>query len=238
MLLPWLLALSVEFANAQVIDDFSGTITVTNNGISPVPSFSLGEPALLLYMRMARKRWSFEPVFRINLENANPWTFDFPVVYEAVDTDHFNFTLGFEPSMNFQVTEIEMEDRTQTLFEARKYLGLEVGPTFKVTSNWNVGFFYFGAVGFDAGPKNLHFLSLSTSINDIRMFRRLYFSLTQQVFHLRVDEDEGYYTALTATLKFGDSPFSLTGLLNKNIGSEIVPEQNLIWNVSLSYTLD
>lgn len=233
-----LLGLTAMPLQAQVIDNFSGRLTVTNNGISPIPSFSLGDPALIIYMRMARKKLSFEPEFRINVLNANPWSLDFPVIYTAVDDENFRFTLGLEPSMNFQLTEIPTENGSRTLFEARKYLAVEIGPTLKITRNWETGFFYLGALGFDAGPKNIHYISFGTSLMDVRLFRSLLWSIQPQVFHLRVDENNGNYFSMTSSVRIDQTPWVVTGLINKNLGSEIAPEQNLIWSVSLTYIVE
>lgn len=41
--------------SAKVISHFSGTASVTNNGISIVPSFSLDKPAAIFMLSMAKK---------------------------------------------------------------------------------------------------------------------------------------------------------------------------------------
>jgi hypothetical protein len=233
-----LLGLTLLPLRSQVIDNFSGRLTLTNNGISPIPSFSLGDPALIVYMRMARKKWSFEPEFRINVLNANPWSLDFPVIYRAVDDENFRFTLGLEPSMNFQLTEIPLDNGTQTLFEARKYLAVEIGPTLKISRHWETGFFYLGALGFDSGPKNIHYISFGTSVMDVRLFRSLLWSISPQVFHLKVDENNGNYFSMTSSVRIDQTPWVVSGLINKNLGSEIAPEQNVIWSISLTYIVE
>lgn len=58
------------------LDDFSGTASVTNNGISLIPSFSLGDPALIFDLKFKKGRLSFEPDMRFALEG-KPWTFIF-----------------------------------------------------------------------------------------------------------------------------------------------------------------
>lgn len=53
---------------------FHADLSVTNNGFSIVPAFTLGDPAAFLDMRMGNKRLSFEPQFRYALEG-RPWSF-------------------------------------------------------------------------------------------------------------------------------------------------------------------
>jgi len=48
----------------KVVSHFGGAVTVTNNGISFVPTFSLGKPAVIFDLSMGR-RLSFEPQFRL-----------------------------------------------------------------------------------------------------------------------------------------------------------------------------
>jgi len=234
--------LSVVFClslHGQFVDRFSGSVSLTNNGISPVPSFTLNDPALITEMSIAKGRFSFDPVFRFNVTNGQAWSFDFPIVWKAVEEDSFRFTLGLEHSMNFvnRVVESDSGDSIE-IIENWRFLGLEVGPTVILTEQWEVGFFYFGVVGFDTGPDSLHFLSMSTRVSDIRITRNLYLALQPQIFHLRVDEEEGYYTCFTAWLSFGDSPFSFRFLANKSLGSEIDPTQNVIWNATVSFSFE
>lgn len=51
-----------------------GNLQLTNNGISPVPYFTLGEPALLTNLYLTKGRFSFTPAFNFDLK-AKPWSF-------------------------------------------------------------------------------------------------------------------------------------------------------------------
>nr|MBP6073208.1 hypothetical protein [Flavobacterium sp.]MBP6100608.1 hypothetical protein [Flavobacterium sp.] len=84
------LLLGVVFASpifAQVPvqkNTFSGGITVTNNGISLLPTFTLGKPAAIFDFAVKSKRWSFEPQLRFSLEG-KPWSFVFWGRYKVID---------------------------------------------------------------------------------------------------------------------------------------------------------
>ena len=63
----WFLILSsvqIRAQDGKILDDFRGTASITNNGISLVPSFSLGDPALLFDLKFTKGRLSFEPDMR------------------------------------------------------------------------------------------------------------------------------------------------------------------------------
>ena len=87
----WLLMLfsvQLQAQERRFLDDFRGTASITNNGISLVPSFSLGDPALIFDLKFTKKRLSFEPDMRFALEG-KPWTFIFWFRYKAVQKERF-----------------------------------------------------------------------------------------------------------------------------------------------------
>ena len=67
------LAFSQKTESTQIASHFGGAVTVTNNGISFIPTFTLGKPAVIFDLSMG-KRLSFEPQFRFALEG-KPWSF-------------------------------------------------------------------------------------------------------------------------------------------------------------------
>jgi hypothetical protein len=82
LLLLWVLLLFNHLAFSQEADStkavyhFGGAVTVTNNGISLLPTFSLDKPAVMFDMSVGGKKLSFEPQFRFSLEG-KPWAFIF-----------------------------------------------------------------------------------------------------------------------------------------------------------------
>ncbi len=43
---------------------FGGAVTITNNGISFIPNFTLGKPAAIFDLSVGKRNLSFEPQFR------------------------------------------------------------------------------------------------------------------------------------------------------------------------------
>ena len=70
VLLVLVLSMLSHFCDAQKPDSskpafhFGGAALVTNNGISLIPTFSLGKPAVIFDIYMAKRKLSFEPEFR------------------------------------------------------------------------------------------------------------------------------------------------------------------------------
>ena len=71
----------------KVVRNFGATITATNNGISLIPTFSLGKPTVMFDLSMGKKI-TFEPQFRFSAEG-RPWSFFFWGRYKLVNTSRF-----------------------------------------------------------------------------------------------------------------------------------------------------
>ncbi|MCU0339256.1 MAG: hypothetical protein MUE30_05180, partial [Spirosomaceae bacterium] len=71
-------------STAQIIN-FKSTTSITNNGFSFIPAFSLGRPAAIFNLNInGGKRFSFEPEFRFALEDGRPWSFIFIWRYKLI----------------------------------------------------------------------------------------------------------------------------------------------------------
>ncbi|NJB71376.1 hypothetical protein GGR42_001838 [Saonia flava] len=216
------------------LDDFRGTASITHNGISLVPSFSLGDPAAIFDLKMTKGKFSFEPDMRFALEG-KPWSFLFWFRYKAVQKERFSLRVGAHPAMNFRTVNIIRNGQTEDLIEARRYLAAEIVPNYKISDKVSVGAYYLRGKGFDDGVKQTNFLVLNSSFTNLFISETLYFNISPQVYYLTLDDDEGYYAVAFITLAKKGFPLSISSILNKAIDTEIVPEDDFIWNVSLNY---
>lgn len=230
-----------EFATAQeederrFLDDFKGTVSVTNNGISLIPSFSLGDPALLFDLKFKKGKFSFEPDMRFALEG-KPWTFIFWFRHRLVEKEKFTLRIGAHPAINFRTIPIMRNGQTEDILEARRYLAAEVAPTFNLTENISVGVYYLHGRGFDDGVKQTNFFVLTSTIKNLFFTDRYYLNVTPQAYYLVTDDIDGYYVAGFLTLARKDFPISISSILNKAIATEIAPEDDFTWNISLVYS--
>ena len=79
---------------------FSGALSVTNKGISTIPSYTLGKPAMIFSLSMGNK-FTFEPEFRYGL-SGKPWMVLLWGRYNLVDKDKFQMNIGLNPSLFFR----------------------------------------------------------------------------------------------------------------------------------------
>lgn len=108
---------------------FRADLSVTNNGFSIIPAFTLGDPAGFLDMKMGNKRFSFEPQFRYALEG-RPWSFVFIYRYKAIAKPKFNLTFGGHlPGLNYITRTVDVNGIQEPLSIARRFLAFEIIPT-------------------------------------------------------------------------------------------------------------
>jgi len=230
------LAFSQGAADSTRKLDVSGTVSVMNEGISTVPSLSLGKPAMI-YNLSVGKRFRFEPELRFSLKG-KPWTFIFWFRYDIVDSDKFSFIIGGHPAYSFRTVPalIDEADQSEDIIEARRFLAGDINMSYSITENFDVGFYYLGGHGFESSvPDQTHYVSFFSSIPDIPLFNSLYINLRPQIYYLKIDDIDGFYAASSVALGMNDIPVTISSTINKTIDSEIENEDPL-WNVSLNYS--
>ena len=221
--------------NQRFLDDFRGTASVTHNGISLVPSFSLGDPALLFDLKFTKGKLSFEPDMRFALEG-KPWSFLFWFRYKAIEKERFSLRIGAHPALNFRTVSVIRNGQTEELLESRRYLAAEIVPNYKISDKVSVGMYYLRGQGFDDGVKTTNFLVLNSSFTNLFISEQFYFNISPQVYYLTTDDDKGYYAVGFITFAKKDFPLSISSILNKAIDTEISPEDDFTWNISLNYS--
>jgi len=221
---------------AKKITHFSGSVSVTNNGLSLVPTFSLGEPAALVNLSIGGKKFSFEPDMRFALEG-KPWSFRFWARYKLLKTEKFAITLGSHPALNFK-TITSAVDARETIV-VRRFLAGELSPNYFFTKNISIGVYYVYAYGFDQGtPKNNHFVTLNSNFSNIKLPFNFLINVIPQFYYLKQDQRDGYYFTSEFHLAKKNFPLSLSSIINTPIESNIIGGQDFVWNISLIYSFN
>ncbi len=124
---------------------FSGSVSVTNNGISIVPSFSLEKPAVILNLSVGKSRLSFEPDIRFSLAG-RPWTMLFWGRYKLINKEKFQLSAGTHLGLNFITSLLPVKGDTALTTVTRPYLAGELFPRFSVTKNIRLGIYSSGGL--------------------------------------------------------------------------------------------
>jgi hypothetical protein len=223
--------------NTQLVSHFGGAVTVTNNGVSFIPTFNLGKPAAIFDLSMGRKKLSFEPQFRFALEG-KPWSFIFWWRYKLVKTDKVAVTLGAHPAILFRTITDTTNGVTNQYLRAQRNVAAELSPNYFLTKNISIGMYYlYGYSLENYAVKNTHFLTLNTSFSNISLPYQFYMKFAPQIYYLKMDKQDGFYCSSVVTLARKNFPVSVSSLINKAIQTDI-PSKDFIWNVSLIYTFN
>jgi hypothetical protein len=212
----------------------NGSIGVTNNGISLIPSFSLEQPALLFNMSLGKGRFSFDPTFTFSLKEARPWFQLFWLRYKVVNKGKFRLSAGTHLGLNF----IRTLNLNQTkIIETDRYLVGELVPNYIINEHVSVGLYYIHAIPFDVETtRHTDFLTINANFTRLPIGKELLFSVNPQLYYLNLYGDEGYYATSTFTLEKRGWPVALSSLMNKVIDTKVPNSKDFLWNLTLTYT--
>jgi hypothetical protein len=217
---------------------FKSALSVTQNGFSFIPSFSLGKPAIIFEPAVGNKRLSFEPQFRFALEG-KPWSFIFVYKYKLINRSKFYLQIGGHiPAIIFSTQTVQKNGVTQDVIVSQRFLAAELIPNYTLSENVSIGMYLLRGHGFDEGGiRDSYYAGLRSTITNINLTKRIFFKINPQVYYLKTDDNDGTYFTNTLTLAIRNFPLSITNIINKAIQTDI-PGKDFDWNVSLVYSFD
>lgn len=211
----------------------SAVFSLTNEGISIIPAFGLGEPAVLTSFS-AGNRLRFEPEFYFSTKG-DPWAFLLWLRYDLLRHERFSLQIGMHPGYTFLKSE---GNGNETVTEVVKILAGELSARYKLTDRMDVGLYYLRGGAMDgAFPQESHFLSLNSALPGLNLARGLRFTILPQIYYLKLEDTDGFYAASTLTLALDDFPITISSVINKIIDSDITGNPDPLWNISLNYSI-
>lgn len=228
--------LRADFADSTAkIYHISAAANVTNNGVSLLPTFTLGKPAAIFDLSVGNEKIAFEPQFRFSLEG-KPWSFIFWWRYKVANTKNFKFSIGTHPSVAFRNFQMyDSKGSPVNILGHHQYWATEFSPNWTLSKNVSLGVYYLYSHGFSEGStNNTNFITLNSTISNIKIVKNVFLRLYPQVYFLKMDEKSGFYITETLTFSHKNSPFFISSVLNKKLSSDI-PGDDFIWNLSLHY---
>jgi hypothetical protein len=214
---------------------FTGSVGLTNNGLSVVPTFSFDKPTVIFLLSTGQKRLSFEPDLRFSLDVKRGglglwWR------YKILANGRFRLNAGVQPSTNFLVTADPSGHGSKSVMQTQQFLAGELVPSYILSENVSVGLYYLYAHGLQiSGPRNVHFFTVNTNFSNIKISGQLFLQWIPQFYYLNIDRNDGiYFTSTTALLK-RNSRFSLQSTINKTIKTNIPDDKSFLWSFTLFY---
>jgi hypothetical protein len=220
------------------INYFSGNISVTNNGLSLIPAFSLNRPAAIFELSLGGERLSFDPEMRFALDG-QPWSFIFWWRYKIVNSDKFRLHIGAHPAFIFENKLVDNGNGVMIeSMEAKRFFAGEISPSFSFNENNKITFLYLQGRNLGKIPFALNqFVALGTSHTNVSLSERFFLNAKPQLFYLKMNEKDGYFASGSFVIGKKDFPLSLGTIISKKIISEIEVD-NWIWNLSLIYSFN
>jgi hypothetical protein len=215
-----------------------GNISITNNGLSLIPAFSLNRPAAIFELSFGGEKLSFDPEMRFALDG-QPWSFILWWRYKIVKSDKFNLHVGAHPAYIFG-TEM-VSDGNGGMVETtvvNRFVAGEIVPSYSFNKNTKLSLMYLPARNLGNGPVAFNqFVALNGSFTQIRISDKLFFNARPQLFYLKMNEKDGYFASGSFLFGKKDFPISIGSIVSKKIVSDIEVD-NWIWNISLIYSFN
>ncbi len=212
----------------------SGNVQLTNNGISPVPAFSLDKPALMTAFSIKKGNFSFSPQFNYGIDG-KPWSsnnwlrLQFP-------HNKFTFRTGVNWSLFFKRGTYTQNNQAYDVKVVDRYLELEAAVFYQISEKITLQTIWWHAEGMDktAVPSG-NFYSLSASIAQLKLSNSFNLSLIPNLFYLKNKVPfEGLFISGIAVFSYKKSPFTLSTQGVQPIWVE--PKGKFNWNIGLNYS--
>jgi hypothetical protein len=230
-----LLLFAQKTDSSKNVFNLSGAASVTNNGISLIPNFSLNKPAAVFNVSAGKNRFSFDPELAFSLEG-KPWYFLFWLRYKVANTGRFKMTAGTHLGLNFKKALIPAGNDTTEVRVVDRYLVAELAPNYAITKNISVGLYYLYSRGLDPGAnKQTHFVTINANFSHIPLSKSWFIRFTPQFYYLDLDQGGGFYFSAMTTLARKNFPVTISSVINKAIRTDIAGK-NFVWNLSIAYS--
>jgi hypothetical protein len=240
--LLWILLILSFTGYGQQIDTtkpvtyFSGSLSLTTNGFSIIPTFSLNSPAVITQLSWRKRKFSIDPDIRLT-PNLKKGSMVLWFRYYPIEKKRFSLRVGAHPAMNFQLRTItDSNGNVSEISQMRRFLAWELAPSLRVSKNWTFGLYYLQGNGLQKdGPQTTHFVNLGSGITNIRFGPFVRMALYPAVYYLNLDGDDGFYFTGTVELSHIRWPVSLSSSINQTFTSSIPGNKIFMWNLSLNY---
>lgn len=208
-----------------------GNIQLTNNGISPVPAFSLGKPALLTTLHVQKGKFTFSPEFNFDLE-AKPWSVNTWIRYQIIQKKKWDFTLGNNFSLFFKKNNPAL---TKEEFQLQRYQALEFNLGYHFTKMRGINLMYWRSQSLDdVGIRKGLFLILICQISDFYNGKNISLGIRPSVFIIdNTAPFSGFFTSQISTVYFKKIPFNFSFQTVHPLRTE--PETKFNWNAGLNF---
>ncbi len=224
-----------DVAETQKVQ-FSGTINMNTNGISPVPAFSLDKPSIIGTFSLERKRINFNPEIAFST-TGQPWFINPRITYKAIDRKKFDFSIGTIYSLSYSYPEELINNNLEARTKIEHYALLQSTSAYALSENFSVSLATYHGFGLSTAPiKRGNFFVFGGNIDRVQLGKHLYYSIFSQLTYINLDsETDGIFASSTFGVGHKNWPLILSTQLSQPLVTNIAPEPSFKWNVGLTY---
>ncbi len=204
---------------------FHGFIQINNNGISPVPAFSLGRPALMSTFLINKGNFSFSPEFNYGLDG-KPWVVNQWARY-VIHTPKVHFRIGLNASLFFNSSGPELK--------TNQYGALETAVVYPISKQSSVQLIYWRSRGLDpTAIKNGNFISLAGSFTQIKLSKQTRLDFRPNIFYIQNQIPfKGLFASAITSIQHKKLPFNLFVQAVQPI--KVVQQSKFSWNTGINF---
>lgn len=212
---------------------FNGILQINNNGISPVPAFSLGKPAMMNTLFLKKGSFTYSPEFNYG-SDGKPWVINQWFRYQG-QKGNFIYRTGLNLSLFFGRETVFRDNKKVEIAKLNQYTALEGGIGYNLSDKTSINLTYWRSYGLDYGSvKSGHFLSLSATISQIPLSKSLLLQLRPNVFYINNTVPfEGFFVSSIVSIAYKKLPFSLFVQGVQPIW--VKPSAKSNWNYGVNY---
>lgn len=211
---------------------FSGSVSLNSNGISPIPIFALGEPAISASLAVEKGRFSYDPTLSFNLE-LKPWFIDNWFHYKLIKKPKFEMRTGVNIGSSFS----DLEVSGQTIRQVQRYFALELAGTYKISEKSSLGLMLWYDKGADPGTIEGYFINFFANRSGIRLGKHVLMDVNIQAFVVDyTSNNDGFFISPTVSLETKYIPVFLFYQGIHPVVSNISPDPGFQWNVGVGYS--
>ena len=227
--------ITAQMDSTRYKPEVSGVITLTSNGISQIPAYSLDKPAISGFFYLKLKRFSYEPDINYGVDG-RPWGMGNSFMYLVVDKKKLKFKSGLALGLAFSYPEVLQGGQMVKINKSERYLIAKLIPTYLISKKTSLSLIYWNAHNLEQASINaINFLSAVLSISNISLSEKMYCSISPQIFYLNVDGEDGVFFSPIAALGIKKFPLYLSSQINTTLLTNMSSDPGFKWNLALNY---
>jgi hypothetical protein len=208
-------------------------VSLNSNGMASIPAFSLGKPAIIAAISLAKNRFSYTPTLAYGFD-LRPWFIDNWLNYKIIRKPVFELTAGF----NISTFGSQYNLPDGSILEAQRYFAYAMTGVYKFSEKNSLTIAYWNDNGQEKGTLSGHFINLIAERNEMNIGNNVLFSAALQIFYINYNgNNDGLFVAPKISTSVKNIPFSIFLQATQAINSNISPFPGFRWNIGISYTL-